>query len=285
MDWKEYELAVFNLLKDEYPNSIVSHNVYVEGFLSKKKRQIDILLEENVGGNSIKTIVDTKFYHRKVDVKGVESFIGMLSDVKADKGIIVSQQGFSSTAARRAFYDNTFAIEVEIFNFNDLKQFQAFGAIPYTGNHGVLINAPLGWIIDGKRNSDTPATLYRRGLSLEEAKNYLEFMYINFCDKVKDNETLADLVKKQESHLFEFYGNGSEIKYFDGISRSDAKTLIRQVFISDSIIEYTAFVSFKEFIFFCVLITPIEMSKKNLRKLNNVAARSIPINISQPASK
>lgn len=278
MDWKEYELAVFDLIKSEHPNAVVTHDVHLDGLFSKKSRQIDVLVEHNIGGRPLRTIIDAKFYNRKVDVKGVESFIGMLGDVQADRGILVSPLGFSDAAAKRAFYDHAVDIEVEIFNFNDLHRFQAFGAIPYAGKHGVLLTAPLGWVVDGARNPMATATLYRRGQSLEEAQNNAEFMYINFWDRAKDNESLQDLVKKQEGAIITSYGN-IEISYSHDVTHTHGEALIRKVALSNAVVEYTAFVSFEEFVFFAVLITPVEMSKKNLRKLQNLTSLVIPVKI------
>jgi hypothetical protein len=45
------------------------------------------LIEYETGGNTIRIVVDCKLYNRKLNVNDVESFIGMIEDIGADKGI------------------------------------------------------------------------------------------------------------------------------------------------------------------------------------------------------
>ncbi len=43
----------------------------LEGRLSGRKRQIDVLVQEQVGQYNIQIIIDCKDYNKPVDVKGV----------------------------------------------------------------------------------------------------------------------------------------------------------------------------------------------------------------------
>src|SRR5688572_6803102 len=44
-------------------------------------------------------------------------------------------------------------------------------------------------------------------------------------------------------------------------------------------VECTGFVDFKKFIFFCVLFTPLELEKRNVRKLEFILKSVVPFNV------
>lgn len=142
MNWSDYKNEIFEFFRSAFPDVEIRRNVTVEGRYSKVSRQIDILVEDYVAGNRFRTIVDGKFFSSKVDVKEVECFIGMLNDAEAHKGILITQKGYSQAAINRAHYDQL-DLDLDILNFNDLKQFQGVAAIPYAGINAVLIPAPL----------------------------------------------------------------------------------------------------------------------------------------------
>lgn len=278
MDWKQYEKEIHELFASEYPEAQISHNASVDGALSKVSRQIDVLIEDYVAGNRIRIVVDGKYYSEKIDVKQVDEFIGMLQDVRAHKGLLITSKGYTPAAINRA-YNDSIDVEVDILNFEELKQFQGHGAIPYSGNHGVLLGSPFGWVIDATRREGIVASLYQRGLSLEKAAERKEWMYINFWDKLKDSQKLDDLLRIQEANIKEMDSNAS-IKYLPTIKRDDAEVRLRVAEVTHyPTAEYTGFVSFDDFIFFCVMFTPVELSKMNVRKLENIIRTVRPIKI------
>lgn len=125
MSWKDYEIYIHKHFKRLFPDAKISHNVSRTGIISKTKRQIDILVEGEIAGFDISIIIDCKYFSRKVDVKHVESFISFLKDLKASKGILITNKGYSKAAFNRATYD-TQDIELRIIDFKDLDSFQGF---------------------------------------------------------------------------------------------------------------------------------------------------------------
>jgi hypothetical protein len=70
---------------------------------STRKRQIDILVEGSLFGlTEARMIVDCKRWGKRIDVADVDAFIGMVEDVKADAGMLVSASGASEGAVDRA---------------------------------------------------------------------------------------------------------------------------------------------------------------------------------------
>lgn len=101
-DWKELEYLVAMIQKQLSPNASVQHNVMVDGLESETKRQIDVLVEQNIGQYTMRIVIDCKDYSTPVDVKGVEEFHGLVKDVRAHKGALVCPAGFSKSALKRA---------------------------------------------------------------------------------------------------------------------------------------------------------------------------------------
>lgn len=156
------------------------------------------------------------------------------------------------------------------------------GAFAYAGNVGVFILAPFGWVIDASRRPGYVATLYQRGLDLNSAGKNREWMYINFWGKDSVAPTLKALVDKQEADLLKEFAS-AKIEYLPCAKREKYQTLIRRMDEkSYPTSEYTGFIEFEDFIFFCVMFSPIESEKRNLRKLEYVLQTVLPVRVNQP---
>lgn len=78
----------------------VEHDVKLEG--KDGPRQIDVLITSEIAGMKIKTIIECKDYKGRVSVGVVDSLHSVMQDVNANKGVLVSSNGFSSTAINKA---------------------------------------------------------------------------------------------------------------------------------------------------------------------------------------
>ncbi len=74
------------------------------GRFSGVNRQIDVIVRGTFAGfPDIQTmIVDCKLVRRRLDVTHVEAFAGLLDDVNVTLGLLVTAEGFSEAAKRRA---------------------------------------------------------------------------------------------------------------------------------------------------------------------------------------
>ncbi len=281
MDWKKYENEIFEAFKTTYPNAKISFNQKIIGRYSKIERQVDVLIEGRIAGKKIRLVIDGKYYSKKIDVKEVDSFISMVEDIDAVQGILVTSKGYSEGAINRAYYGPT-DIELDILNFEELKNFQGFGGIPYSGQHGVIVPAPFGWILDGTRRTGCIATLYQRGKSYELAIKSGEFAYVNIFSFDENVKNLDDVIKLQEEETLHFHPK-SKFEYSDSIERSDKKrTLLRKILRTETNLEeYTGFVELDNFCVFCVLFTPKQLKSKNIRKIEYIIERLLPLNVNQ----
>ena len=65
-------------------------------------RQIDVWVTGSVAGCEIRIAIECKFHKHKVDINLIDSFIGMLQDVGAHKGVFITTTGFTAGAEGRA---------------------------------------------------------------------------------------------------------------------------------------------------------------------------------------
>jgi len=103
--WRVYERAMFNELYYEFrpPRFVVKPDVReIIGKHSQEKRQIDVAVFDTRNMSHPLLAVESKRYSRKLNVKDVEAFVGMLADIGAQRGILVCPLGFSEGARRMA---------------------------------------------------------------------------------------------------------------------------------------------------------------------------------------
>ncbi len=102
--WRQYERLVALLLAEEQSSDLtVIPNTRIKGFISERKRQIDVLVEFRYDSVLNRRIIfDAKYRKRPIDIKQVESFEGLMKDVKAQRGYIVCSNGYTKSALKRA---------------------------------------------------------------------------------------------------------------------------------------------------------------------------------------
>ena len=99
---KELEILVSQIQKQLSPEAEVLHNVRLPSRTTSAKRQIDVLVKQRIGQYEMQIVIDSKDYKEPVDVKGVEEFYGLVTDVGANKGVLVCPAGFTKAAKERA---------------------------------------------------------------------------------------------------------------------------------------------------------------------------------------
>lgn len=102
--WERYERLVARLMADQLDTGYcVTPNASVEGRITGRQRQIDVLIDQRHNtDNRRRIIADTKVRTRKIDVTHVEAFRGLMDDVEATHGYLVCPSGFTTAALRRA---------------------------------------------------------------------------------------------------------------------------------------------------------------------------------------
>ena len=119
--WLIYQKAVARL-KNAYGDCEVIHDHKIVGRRSGIERQVDIHLSTKVGGkHGITVAVECRCYETKpVPIKDVDAFYGFLDDVGANKGVLISNTGFTEGAKKRA--DGS-TVELEMLTFQEAEEF------------------------------------------------------------------------------------------------------------------------------------------------------------------
>lgn len=99
---EEFERLVAGIYRHLSTGCRVQHNVHLPGIQSGTERQIDVLVEGTVAGEDIRMIVECKHTLRNLTVQNVDSFLGVVQDVHAHKGVLVARRGFSKNAVQYA---------------------------------------------------------------------------------------------------------------------------------------------------------------------------------------
>ena len=275
MDWKTYENEIHEHLAMLYPGASIRRNVQLFGQHSKRTRQIDVLIEDEVAGFRIRIAVDGKYFSRRVNVRHVESFVGLLEDVGATHGLMVTPHGYSTAALRRA-RSHTKDVVLDVLNLSDLRDYQGFCGIPYSGKKAMWINAPFGWIVDNSRNGTFVASLYQRGRTQEEARRANEWMYVNYWHKDQVCSTLPEVLAFQTRNMERHY-KSIDVRDSTGPVRADGRvTRVRAATYDDMPFkEITGYIDGEDVVVFFVLFTSPELEVTNTRKLMHVLQYSI----------
>ncbi len=124
---REFELLVARIQQQLAPDAEVHHDVKIEGRATGRKRQVDVLVTQQVGQYEIRIVIECKDQARPVDVKGVEAFYGLLGDVGGQKGVLVCPSGFTRTAKARAE-----GLQIDLYSPVDTEphKWQARVAVP-----------------------------------------------------------------------------------------------------------------------------------------------------------
>jgi hypothetical protein len=99
-DFEQLTESIYRNLVSNPQFEKVERNVQLEG--KDGKRQVDILVTTVTFGIEVKTIIECKDHSRKISVGAVDALHSVIQDLNGNKGIIVSNSGFSSKAISKA---------------------------------------------------------------------------------------------------------------------------------------------------------------------------------------
>jgi hypothetical protein len=147
-EWKQYERQIFRLLKKKAKNARVEADKYLPGHWSKVARQIDIVVYGRFPGfdRGMTLIVDCKCFGSKVDVGDVDKFLGLVDDVCAPMGLMITNAGYTQAAKDRATGHP--AVSLDVVELDQLAFWEAHvPSISHTsGTNWALLSAT----VDGK---------------------------------------------------------------------------------------------------------------------------------------
>ncbi|MDI7191458.1 restriction endonuclease [Leptospira santarosai] len=283
MEWRLFEEEIFNHFLGLYPNSKIIRNVKFRGIISNRSRQIDILITEPIASYELRIVVECKYYNKKIDIKAVESFISFLHDVKANKGVMITNHGYTKAAINRAKNDTYTDVQLEIVKYSELKNFKGFGGILHHGPIMSFVTPPPGWLLDGKKRNlkNSLAILHPLGKTLNEALRKPQYILCNVINnfdsnfQLRPNRELENYIKFCQNKLFNRYSRLEEITLSSFVELDGSPSILQKTVLSKWI-EYTVYLDYEFFFHIFTLKTTLRTEKEDLRKLEYVVKMLMP---------
>lgn len=156
--WRRFEKLVAQVQEKLAPNALVTHNDRIKGHQSGRLRQIDISVKGKVGQYEMLIVMDCKDYKVPVDVKDAESFIGLVNDVRAHKGVMVAANGFTETAKQlgeQAGLNLYRLIDTEAHDWQTYVSMPVVCDFRGIKSYQFILNTPLAHVISQKEPRGT----------------------------------------------------------------------------------------------------------------------------------
>ncbi|WP_447929909.1 restriction endonuclease [Sphingopyxis fribergensis] len=280
-DWRGYEAYILGSLAAQFPGVWLEPDARLPGKKSGTMRQIDILAHARES-----VAFECKYFSRKVDVKCVETVLGMLNDVGLQRGVIVTAVGFSAAAKRRAANDDC-DLQLELIEPNRLSKYQQRGApLIFRAPIGISFGLVDGWTCDTElTNAPGGAVMmmYPLGHGLQSAMHGAPVIYANFLIKERGDETLAELAAPHQADIANDHPNYQfdiEHRMFADRSGTERPCLLRIARGSPQIsgIEYALYVDYGVMAVVLVLCAPLGAADLS-KVLLDVYRDSFPLDV------
>lgn len=158
--WRQFERLVALLTTEDYDGDFtVIPNARINGFISQRKRQIDVLVDYRFDSDlNRRVIFDAKYRNRPIDIKEVESFERLMKDVGAQRGFIICSNGYTKAALRRAQeHIGIKLISSEALNTFDIHSWERCrdencenGLVLWDANPGIIVDGIISIQAIGK---------------------------------------------------------------------------------------------------------------------------------------
>ena len=225
--WRKYERQVHQELASIFTECDFEFDDRIFGKHSKIDRQIDISIRGKVGGNKILGIIDCKYFATKIDVKIVESFLGMIEDTKANFGLLITNKGYSLAAKNRANVKN---LKLDIIEFDELEKIKL--TFDYFVNQNIknLELSRYEFFKRGKENSgyfDSNKSNYNKRI-VTFKEGFANTEYYSFKKIIKESARLFRDFSDLELITIKIPANNNEEKrlYASTVKRKDLEKFL-----------------------------------------------------------
>jgi hypothetical protein len=283
MNWRDYEDAVYEILRSRFPANEVGSDQMIPGRFSEIERQIDVAGRSTLLGWGMLGIVDCKCYSQRVDVKDVEAVIGMAADVRADIALIVTTVGYSDAALARAHNEPNVRVHLDIVTPEEAA---AIGEAPasammYRGRIAAVLLAPSGWlatsnIVEGERVLPLDALCYFHPSDLH-VEDAMRQRAIGWCH-IEDNPAktpghLEHTLEIQNTNAHEFDPDAEIKTWFEPVGVMNAEALFRRIdYKGTGYVDFTFFAELDDNgLFWACVICPPDDAHRALARLRFIA--------------
>jgi hypothetical protein len=132
---KPYEDLIFKIYMELEPFATIKKNDKIKGIESGIEREIDISVRKKIADHEILMIIQAKDHKKRADIKIVGEFDSVIRDVRASRGILICNAGFTKTAKE---YAKNRAIDLYTAHDASAKDWQGEIKIPVVRTHLTL---------------------------------------------------------------------------------------------------------------------------------------------------
>lgn len=100
--WQRYEELIFQIYKELEPVADVRIDDHIKGLETGIERQIDVSIRKKIASHEILIVVQAKNHKKRADIKIVGEFDSVVRDIRASKGILICNAGFTRAAKEYA---------------------------------------------------------------------------------------------------------------------------------------------------------------------------------------
>jgi hypothetical protein len=126
---REFELLVEKIEKIALSDGAkISSPGYLPDRITGEPREVDILIEQEIGTTSVKIVIECRDRSAIQDTTWIEQLHTKLNDIKINKAIAVSSNGFSQPAQDKAKFYN---IEIRTFGEVDTSLIKSWWHVPH----------------------------------------------------------------------------------------------------------------------------------------------------------
>jgi hypothetical protein len=132
---KPFEDLIFRIYKELEPLAMIMKNDKIRGIESGIEREIDISVRKKIADHEILMIIQAKDHKKRADVKIIGEFDSVIRDVRASRGILICNAGFTKTAKE---YAKNRGIDLYTAHDASVKDWQGEIKIPVIRTHLTL---------------------------------------------------------------------------------------------------------------------------------------------------
>lgn len=270
MLWKEFEIYVENYFRSKFWNSRIERNLKIKGSLSKRTRQIDLTATGIFNGKQEKVIVECKYYNKRIDIKIVESFLGLLDDIQYERGVIVSNNGFTKSAVERINYSNK-KVELWELDLEPLAKISDLNVFAIIRGHRIIFTRPKNWMPEVDRTSEV-LFLHPLGLNMEFSNKNFEVISVDIKSKLNYNHNSLSILENIRNEYLKRNLNYKEIVISNSLlprNLENGESVLIKFCLENVKDDFYYILDYSNRFYFIRLMTPIEKSNRYMEDLVN----------------
>ena len=195
---KEFQDIIADIQIQLSKESEVKSPDYIRGVFTKIDREVDVSIRTKIGLYDFLTVIECRDHKRPVDIKYIEEMVSKRDDIRANKLIIISKEGFSKTAKELARIRG-----LELLKFSDSEDFNwdefiSTSVITIHQKHYDILS--LDFIMKDDKNIEP-----LDGMKEVDTKNGTQFLFNKDHNPVEYQTIIQNAVRENSGKIEQFF--------------------------------------------------------------------------------